>query len=180
MAITSFFQVDVSHNTLVVLDIDETILQFPEIHEKWWHRKHKYYSDLIGTHDHKTINSLAYSDWLNYVTETNPVHTDKTGLFDLFERIKKSNSHVIFLTARFDDTEELTYSHLKYLGISEIPVHFTSMGPKGVHLNKIIDDKYLHVENVVFVDDMDHNLHNVGTIVTKNVKRFKFVDERIK
>jgi predicted secreted acid phosphatase len=180
--ITSFFQVEISHKTLVVLDIDETILQFPGIHENWWHKKHKYYSDLIGggAYDHKTVNSLVYNDWLSYVTEINPTHTDERGLFNLFERVKESNSHIIFLTARFKDTKELTYSHLKHLGISGIPVHFTSMEPKGDHLNRIIDDKYSHVKNIVFVDDMDHNLHSVGTIVIKNVKRFKFVDERIK
>ncbi len=109
--ITSFLQIEILPKTLVVLDIDETILQFPEIHELWWRERRDYYKN-IGHDDPKIINTLTYNEWLDHVTETTPRHTDKDGLFDPLAKIIETYSHIIFLTARFGTTDELTQSHL--------------------------------------------------------------------
>jgi hypothetical protein len=172
--ITSFFQVDIVDKTLVVLDIDETVLQFPEIHENWWSDRRRHYENIFGS-DFKGVDKMAYVEWLEHVKTTKPHHTDKDGLVDLFDRIKQTNSHVIFLTARHNHSEELTKNHLEHLGIENIPIYFTCNNSKGEHLNKIINESYSHVENVVFVDDMNHNIHDVCETLQDNVKCFKFV-----
>lgn len=179
IAITSFFQVNIPYNSLVVLDIDETTLQFPNIHELWWKERHVHYKRINGNDDLEMADNQAYNEWLEYVKITDPMHTDKHGLFDLFQRVQETNSDIIFLTARFSHAEELTVKHLKHLGIEDIPIYFTSKEPKGYHLDNIVNNDYLHKENIIVIDDMNHNLHSIKNTLKDKVQCFKFVDTRI-
>lgn len=182
VGITSFNQINITKKSLIVLDIDETTLQFPLINEKWWKTTIAYYKTIYNC-NHDTANGHAYQDWLRHVTETNPSHTDSVGLNQLFTKAYKTDSDIIFLTARFPDTIHITKNHIDYLGITDIPIWFTGGESKGKHLKTIHTNIFNHHDNIILVDDMDHNLHSVKNTIfdnDANVYCYKFLHDVVR
>ena len=176
--ITSFAQIDLTNKSLIVVDIDETVLQYPSIGEKWWKNKKEFYKTK---YDHETANNFAYEDWLKYIEITEPLHTDYIGLEHLFTKVYNTNSDIIFLTARHKNIDYITKNHMEQIGIKNIPIYYTGGKSKGTHLNKIYSEKYNYHNNIIFIDDMEHNINSVkqinyttNTNSTVNVKCYKF------
>jgi hypothetical protein len=64
-SINSFSQIKIKPNSLVVLDIDDTILHFSTIKKGWWTETFNKYYEIFENYDE--AKKLAYHDWENLV-----------------------------------------------------------------------------------------------------------------
>jgi hypothetical protein len=157
LCITSWSDIgNLEPHTLVVLDIDETFLWFPTVNKVWW-------DDLLETlsaeHPPDRVQSLARDEWLRVVNQENPVQTDMDGFRLLNQSIKRTDSRLIFLTARLESFSYLTRKHLNYCGVSQDTViHYSSS--KGQSLRAIVA-RYPNCGKVIFVDDKVENIEDV-------------------
>jgi hypothetical protein len=126
-----------TEDTLLVLDIDETVLTW---------------NDDLSSYSHK--------DWLNYIHQNEPLLTDNR--FLSFIRDKD----YIFLTARSEDLDYITEHHLSLLNIPYSTsgrngtIYYTNEGNKGLHLRRIRREKYRHKKKFICIDDMLYNLED--------------------
>jgi len=145
-------------NTLVVLDIDDTIISFPNIHKDWWNETYTnlYYYDKQNAY--KQTNLL----WLDRIVKSKPSLIDKKNFNKFLEQISQNNCELIFLTARDENIAELTINQLKYCNIDINPTKVFYNRHKGKELEYIVRNIYPNVKNIVFVDDLIENLINVA------------------
>jgi hypothetical protein len=159
--ITLFNQVELINSLkyLIICDIDDTILYFPECN--------KVCKEII-----KNLN-LTDKDYekdfehlkILYKRINTPIHTDYDGFISILTKINKSNSKLIYLTARNFTSDILTKKHLKQIGVSpdNFDIHYTnSQISKGEYIKRYIDLSIW--ENIIFIDDNDTNIKSVKDI----------------
>jgi len=161
--ISSFSDVDVKNNTLIICDIDDTLIKFPkkfiEIYEMLKNSEIK----AFGKYDEQ----LLYEDALYaYALHTNiekPVLTDKNGFYLMLDKIKKQNSSLVFLTARDIKHEHFCKKHFTDSGLNynDFYVYYTNNTiSKGEYINKyIVLNNY---DNIIFIDDRKENIESVN------------------
>lgn len=170
--ISTFTNIQLYENTLVILDIDETLLRYENIDKKWWKDRFNYYYN-IHNHSEKS-DECTINDWLDFIKTSNPTHTDKEGFVDLEKRIDDLNCKLIFVTARNKELEAITHTHFDHLEIKNKEIYFTS-GENKAHTIENVINKYLRKhEHVIFVDDLDTNLNDVNQHFENKIKCFKF------
>lgn len=169
--ISTFDEIPISNNTLVLCDIDDTILYFSQIDKKWWKTNIELYS-LI--HDPITAKNLTLGIWMTHIGENKAMHTDKTGFENLLNRLAASNSKIVFITARQTELERITEQHFNDLNIDNSKYDIKHIGncSKGLYVEKNIPlEKY---NNVIFIDDLNENLENMYDIFGDKIKLYKF------
>jgi hypothetical protein len=173
--ITSFYQIDIiKQNSLIVCDIDETILKFDIITPNWWKNTFHYYYSLSSNYDVADAETLAC--WTEYIKTNNPIATDYNGLIYLFDKANILNSNIIFVTARLPTLIDTTNQHLKFININPDKYNFNiyHIGdkPKGEFLKSYIKNN--NYDNIVFIDDLDYNLQSVYENLGEKVCLYKF------
>jgi ABC-type proline/glycine betaine transport system ATPase subunit len=166
--IKSFNQIDIIPDSLVILDIDETVLTYPQLTKNWWKEKINYYYKI--TNDLDLSEKHALSEWINIVQTTNPKKLDSKEQNNFINKLYQNNCQLIFLTARNKDLSEITYKNLSYIGINKAhSVYFDEN--KGEKIYELISEFYTNVENIIFVDDLTNN-HNkiLDTVKKYNIK----------
>lgn len=164
--IHKFSEIDIKPNTLVLCDIDDTLLHHPAINNSWvslintfFYAKHE--TPFILNSKHTAVHEI--NKYIDEVFNTIPMrHTDRDGFFNMLEKTHE----FAFVTARNLIAKEFTYSNLRSIDIDpeKYPVHFCGCEPKGEYIKRHFDlTKYDHV---VFIDDQIRNLENV--ILTTN------------
>ncbi len=152
--IKSFNQIDIIPGSLVILDIDETVLTFPQLTKNWWKEKINYYYKILN--DRELAEKQALDEWIHIAHTTNPNKLDHEAQHNFINRLYQNNCELIFLTARDRKLSSITYKHLSYIGIDKDHiVHFDEN--KGEKFNELLSKCYNNVENVIFVDDLTHN-----------------------
>jgi hypothetical protein len=159
--IHSFSEIEVSPNTLILCDIDDTLLHHPAINVNWMIIIHNFFH--IKYHDkHGHYNKLQVekkiNQYLDSVFESIPMrHTDRDGFFAMVD----GSTDIAFVTARQQVAKDFTYDNLRCLDIDpeKYAIHFSGNMGKGDYINKNFDlAKY---DRVVFIDDQPRNLENV-------------------
>lgn len=177
--INTFYKVEIKSNTLVLCDIDETLLFYDEINSEWWKKKIDYYIN-VNKCDSSNANRLALNEWAEHIKENYPKHTDKSGFENLLINVKDSKSKLIFITARYPDVKQITEDHFNYLGLksSEYEVHYLGGSSKGQYIKNIDTDNY---DNIIFIDDLDHNITSVNEAFPNNNKLtiYKFIMKEV-
>lgn len=171
--IHSFNDVKLKNNYLLVFDMDETILYYEGICEKWWTNKRKDNYELCF--DHIKAETKTITEWENHIKDAIPNHTDADGFFNLLKQAKIFQNEVIIVTARNLEIKDVTIQHLNYLNIFNIDVHFVAGGNKGSKINDVMNKKINEYDQIVFIDDMDHNLKNVKEYFGDKVICYKFI-----
>jgi uncharacterized HAD superfamily protein len=120
--INSFQNISITENTLIFCDIDETILKYEIINHKWWKDKLEYYYNIHNNHN--ISNQCAYLEWKEYIYNNLPSYTDKNGFLKMLDTIKKTNSKLIFITAREKNIKNITIQQLKHLKINNYDILF--------------------------------------------------------
>ena len=143
-------------NTLVVLDIDETILSFNEIDNKWWNDT---FSKLLPIYKENTYQQ-AELIWTEHVTKIKPQLLDSEN-FNKFFYQNINNCEIIFLTARNENISELTIKHLKDCNFDIHPSRIFYSRNKGEKLKEIVLNIFPDIQHILFVDDLEENLLNV-------------------
>jgi len=156
--IKNYNEIDVLNNSLVIFDLDETIIRFPYVTSKWWENTKKAYA-LI---DEKTADLRAYSDWLYIIKTYEPSLLDIIEFNNLLERIKESNSSFIIVTARNIQLKDITVIHLQQFGIS-CDVYYTL--DKRITINAI-KKNYVY-NHIIFIDDNPKYIKQVEEINTE-------------
>jgi len=144
MNIKNYNEIDVTPNSLIILDLDETIIRYPYITAKWWENTRKAYA-LI---DEKTADERSYSDWLYIINSYKPNLLDTIEFNKLLMRIKETNSNFIIVTARNIKLKEITLKHLETFNIN-CDVYYSL--DKGVMINAI-KQNYIY-NDISFIDD---------------------------
>ncbi len=175
-SITSFTEIDIHSPTLIVFDVDDTILRYEHIDREWWRAISDRHFAEHG--DRLKADMLTYVSWHDEICATQPLHTDEDGIKDLLERAKKYNCKIIFLTARKEESHDITSKHLSALGIEHDEIYYGNItGNKGEILNRVIIEKYPHFHDYIFVDDVESNVLKVKEHVSKEIRCYKFAGE---
>ena len=156
--ITKFNQIDIIPNSLIVLDIDETIIKFDNINKKWWRNTFDKYYSL--TQDYDNADNLSLDECISYVTVTEPKLVDDE-IYRWFDSINKHDCDLIFLTARNASLKDITHLHLNKVNLSVDGNKIYFNRNKGDELFSIANKDYSHIKNIIVVDDVEHNLTDI-------------------
>lgn len=174
--ITSFFEISLTQNCLLVIDIDETIIMYDGICHKWWKNKMDYYLEKQYSFDE--ADNQCVKDWKEFIKDKHPMYTDKEGFFDLIDRAKKLSVETFIVTARDIQLEKITHDHLQHLNIVDIDVYFSSGGNKAHVINNVINNVMLqqleNYDQIIFIDDHDFNLNDVKEHFGDKAMCYKF------
>lgn len=170
--ISSFNEVDIKPNSLVIVDIDETTLKYDEVNELWWQRVFDSFYDIHKHYDKSY--QLSYDYWYDFVAKNLPEHTDYDGFVNMVKRVNNNNSEIIFVTARNTDMKQITIDHLKHVNIDtdKYEIYFTSQGKKSPIIQELFNKR--DKTNIIFVDDAPHNHEDVKLHFGDKVYCYKF------
>ena len=146
--LSSFRDVEIPHNSLVVLDIDDTVIKFEEMGRNWWAQKEA----EVGREETMRI-------WVENAHVFNPVLTEPKMVPEFIDRVCEAGAHLIFLTARSAELKTLTEFHLRSCGINTDIQKIYYSQDKGECLKSIVLTGGF--KQVVFIDDMEHNIEAV-------------------
>lgn len=159
--IHTFDMIRIIPHTLVLCDIDNTILYTNEDQENSelvYNRLISHYLPLVRF-DMKKATKCANRE---YSARYPMLPTDPNGFERMIRKIRETEGcDFLFLTARKPDTWQHTEKHLREIGLmtEEYIVHFSDTVPKGEYANRYINmNSY---RRVVFIDDLRENLENM-------------------
>jgi hypothetical protein len=150
----SFRDVAIPPNSLVVLDIDDTVIKFEEMGRQWWAKK----EEEVGRDETMRI-------WIENAHIFKPVLTEPVEIPAFLNRVCEADAHLVFLTARSAELRELTEFHLSSCGITVDSQHVYFSRQKGECLKSIVLSGGF--KQVVFIDDMEHNVQAVLNALTE-------------
>lgn len=146
----------IPYDSLVVMDLDDTLISFPEIHATWWKDTKENYKLTV---DDENADILTFQEWVAFMSSHIP-ELDKDAYIDLLEKVNKTDSTLIIVTARKSYLEDITRTQLDQCGI-DAEIYFSH--EKGKLINSI-RKKYKHI-HLVFADD---NINNVNDVKLHN------------
>ena len=154
--ISSFKNVKIEKKTLIMCDIDDTILTF---YPYDWNKMYQF--NLMRYKTPEMAMNITNQQWYDIVTYSVPYMTDKEGFFDMLKRIMETDSLIVFVTARHIDFKDLAYKHFKDIGIENYKyyIHFCGSKSKGDYILKNVYMKGF--KKIIFIDDLMHNLIDV-------------------
>lgn len=132
--VSTFDKIPITKRSLVLCDLDDTLLDYGVIVEKYWKEK---------------IVDPDYMIWGNMIRNVIPLLTD-TGFYNFLERVKESESEIHFVTHRNISLEEITKEHLNYHGLSHIRTHHLTGCSKGIYSVNNFD---VNNRDVIIIDD---------------------------
>lgn len=155
--INSYSAITLVARSLVVFDIDDTLVNFPQYDITWWNAKKAVYEQTMSVTEADRATLL---DWRAAVQHVDPVPIDKDGFLQFYAQAKAVGCDVIFLTARSKKLKEITHRHLKNTLMECEEGHVFFAEDKGPALVSIIQGRrpYRHV---IFVDDLVKNHESV-------------------
>ncbi len=169
--INDYSKINIIPNSLVVFDIDETVIKFPELGKDWWKNKLAHYYAIYNDYDKADISALE--DWIEHVKINKPQMINKDSFIEFFDSALDNNCKIIFLTARNVKLRDLTYQHLIHLDIiNHNKIHDIYFNEnKGEELKKILQkEEYSEIKEIIFIDDLEENLKDIYNNLSKEYK----------
>jgi hypothetical protein len=173
--IGKFSEIEIKPNTLVLCDIDDTLMHHPALNNAWIMVIHNFFlmrsKTVFNIYD-KQLAYLAAERYIEDILREIPIrHTDREGFFSMAEKA----TDFAFVTARSPEAKDFTHSNLESIDISpnKYPIHFCGFTAKGEYINTHFDlSKY---DYIVFIDDQERNLYNVASVLYHpNLELYKF------
>lgn len=143
--VSTFNDVVVEPNSYVLLDIDDTVLDYGEPIDEYWIRK--------------PIDPF-YKGWYKIMSKIIPELTD-IGLYSFLDSVKNNGCEIAFITHRNEAFKEITKKHIDEKGLDNIPIHFLSGNSKGNYIKENFSNR-----KIIFIDD---SLPNIDDVMEKNV-----------
>lgn len=154
--ITKYDEINIIPNSLIVLDIDETLIKFENINQMWWNTK---FNELYKkTKNYDYVEKMIYNEWLNIINNSTPSLVDNC-VHEFISNSKKNNCKIILLTARNDSLFNLTLNHLEKVDLNFSHIYFNEN--KGDELKKILSEEFIQYTNIIVVDDLISNLNDI-------------------
>lgn len=178
--ISSFNDVEIiNSNTLVICDIDETLLTWNKKSSDFYHKVIDDFSliDYVIKPTQEEINKKAQQWLCMYHRMFSPVMTDEDGFYNLLNRIEKTNSEITFLTARPKNSSTNNFTRKNFLDIgldyNKYSIHYTDNNSisKGEYIKKNINTS--NYNQIIFIDDYEPYIKTVNDILP-NVICYKF------
>lgn len=172
--IGSFQDVVIKPNSLVICDIDDTLIKSKE-NLNYFYQKVKL---DFPYYNHELLLKEAWDMQQVYNQIYGFVHTDLEGFDKLHERVQSNaQSQLIFLTARSQLAEDFTRKNFEFVGLNydDFHVYYTdNIKIKGQYILDHIDLNGF--EHVVFIDDNDFQINSVLNLIgeQRNVSCYKF------
>jgi hypothetical protein len=175
--INSFSEIEILPNTIVLCDIDDTLIHHPYLNHDWitliinlFTAKHFY----VNGEYNATKGEIMADAYFETILKDIPVkHTDQEGFFNQCVKAKKW----MFITARLPSTVDFTRDNLKSIGVDpdEFEVRFSGYKKKGEYIRSELGEELKLYEHVVFIDDQPRNLENVYSLVLHpSLQLYKF------
>jgi hypothetical protein len=155
--IQNYDEIQVLPNSLIFIDLDETILHFPYIDKSWWEKTKKLYNVINDT----TSEDRTYRDWESIIYDYKPTLLDKKQFTKFLERVHNTGSKISILTARNRRLESITRQHLRDCDIDISDIHFSNK--KGYTIN-YIKNTIRHNGPIIFIDDAIEIINDVKNI----------------
>ena len=166
--INSYKEIDIIPNSLIVFDIDDTLIKFNELGKTWWNAEMIKNKSLYNGDETKTRNATLKS-WIEHIQIYDPVHINKADFDEVLLKALARRCHIIFLTARDPSISHLTELHLNKCGISYNYRDLYHSENKGAALKQILrEERFQPYEHIIVVDDMLHNLVNINDTIKSN------------
>ena len=176
--INDYTQIRLIKNSLIIFDIDDTIIKFPELGKNWWKTTFDNYYKLHQNFDKADI--LTLEEWIQNIKIMKPEMIRKESFIKFFDKALENNCKIIFLTARNEKLKDLTLQHLLHCEVITKEnfhnVYFSEN--KGDKLKKILQNpEYSNIKNIIFIDDLDRNLKDVYNALyfDYNVNLYHFI-----
>jgi len=176
IVISSFEQVELRKNKklLVLCDIDNTILHFPDCDRFCEEFIKEIY--LFGKNEPQYDKILEHLKNV-YKQVIPPIHTDYYGFVSMITTINEINGKLMFLTARHSKTDSWTRKQLQQIGVNpkDFTIHYSGSNmTKGWYIKKHINLD--GIEDVIFIDDNDLFITSVKDLHPQ-IKCYKFEAE---
>lgn len=161
----SFKNIEIYEKTLIVCDIDDTLLRY-ELSWQHFFLKHK-----EQFNNNEIAESYANTDWYFYTASNKCFFVDKEGFEIFMNKIKETNSQIIFLTARSPISHNYTIENFNDLGLvhTEFDIHYSYMKPKGKYLHEQIYElgnyDISEFKKIIFIDDAYYNILNMNMVL---------------
>jgi len=196
--INSFNEIDLTnHNekSLLVLDIDETVLMHINLPSSWLNKIHnrlskkiieEKYGNNVSVNKESIYDIKQQMNRINWVLKSIasvPNDIDNENLLSLLNKCLTLRIDFIFCTARKHEDKEITISQLNDIGIFNPTIYFTdrgNRGSKGDLLRTLLNNKYTNIEKVIFVDDLEVNCLSVLQCLNQQVSCYQFTRPRLK
>jgi hypothetical protein len=173
--INKFSEIDIKPNTIVLCDIDDTVLHHPFLNSSWTSIITTFFMTKRFTERRFCDHFVAENDTDEYVQKIikeRPIaHTDRDGFFNMADLART----LVFITARMPQTEQFTKENLLSIDIDPLvyKVWFSGFRPKGEFIASELD--LTGYDHVVFIDDQVRNLENVHSkLIHPHVELYKF------
>jgi hypothetical protein len=149
--ISSFNDVQITkNNTLVLCDIDDTILYYPHCINTCLEIMKDIKYDFTEEEYNEEFKYFCHM----YKHKYKPTHTDYDGFMNMVHKIKEYNGKLLFLTARSKTFHTETKQDLLHIGVScdDTDIHYTNNTiTKGEYIKKYINVN--EWDEIIFVDD---------------------------
>lgn len=155
--INSYSAITLVARSLVVFDIDDTVVNFPDYGPTWWDAKKATYEQTMDKAD---ADAAALRDWRVAVQTVDPQPIDKDGFLQFYAQARAVECDVIFLTARSEALKDLTHRHLKNSLMECAEEHVFFAEDKGPALVAILQERRPY-HHIIFVDDLVKNHESV-------------------
>lgn len=143
-----------SENSILFCDIDDTILEFPDINKKWWYDKFEFYWNQ--THSVVEAEERSLKDWIQHIEKNNPIPMIDMNNF----KLHVGNNELVFITARNDYLHDLTMQHFMYCDFgTDHEIIYTNGNEKCNYIRERI--KHKKYDHMAFVDDLENNLQQI-------------------
>ena len=156
--ITNYDSIQLVEPCLIALDIDNTIMKINGIHKTWWEETKNKYEKIYNK---EFSDELALFEWTQIIKNGRAELIDKPSFVQFMDKILYTKSKVIFITARKESLKEDTMRHLIECELNVLPDDVYHAYPKGEKLLQIYNEKYKHLQNIIFVDDDRSNIEDV-------------------
>jgi predicted secreted acid phosphatase len=141
--IKRFDSILIQFNSLVLCDIDDTVLNYKNETEEYW-----------KTHNHG--DDPKYRKWANLINNVEPKFTCDT-FKEFYDVIKNTQSELVFITARDSIHKSMTENQLEKLGITGHEIYFLEGNLKG----DFIKNKFEIGRHTIFIDDNEKQVYDV-------------------
>jgi len=166
--IRTFFDVNIRPKTLVICDIDHTILTWPktkqDFNDLYFNKTPFGLGSMFRTISEVSgLSKIINSEYAQYCANTPPIPTDFYGFRDMDETLSRSGGKIIFLTSRWRESHDYTLTQFRMLGLKDNPVIYYTNGShdKGLFIKQHLGATVLEYNHIAFIDDLQEVLDSV-------------------
>jgi hypothetical protein len=177
--IQNYLEVEVLPNALIIFDIDDTLIRFPDLGKLWWNNKMKHFLEELN--DAKEARNKTLTSWIDHISVQTPEHINSKSFSKFVAKAIDRNCDIVFLTARDPKITHLTELHLGICGIEFESADLYHNEDKATALSQILKEpRFETKEHIIVIDDMLHNLENIRNNITNRILYlYKFGDDDI-